>query len=100
MHIIENDFAAHGSKYKSRVYCIDCSKFTEDETVGYDSNEYPIIHHTNGNKHRVIFKNDIQFLQDLGTSLCGESARYEIAQMCCISVEKLEQVLADIGEGV
>jgi hypothetical protein len=68
--------------------------------VGYDSNEYPIVHHSNGPEHRVIFRNDIQFLQDLGTSLCGESAGYEIAQMCGISVEKLVQVLADIGEGV
>jgi hypothetical protein len=89
-----------GNKYKSRFYCIDCSKFIADEVVGYDSNEYPVVHHNNGHKHSVIFGADIKRLLELGISQVGQSTRYETAEMYGISVEKLEQVLANIGKGV
>jgi hypothetical protein len=90
-------FAADGSEYKSRLYCIDCSKFTEDESVGYDSNEYPIVHHNDGRIHRVIFQNDIQFLLALVTPWRGQSALFEIAQMYGLSTQDLEQVLENVG---
>lgn len=89
-----------GNKYKSRFYCIDCSKFIADEVVGYDSNEYPVVHHNNGHKHSVIFGADIKRLLELGISQVGQSTRYETAEMYGIPVEKLEQVLANIGKGV
>ncbi|MGB6530273.1 MAG: hypothetical protein WBF33_19390 [Candidatus Nitrosopolaris sp.] len=93
-------FAADGGKYKSRFYCIDCSKFTEVEVVRYDSNDHPVVRHNNGHKHHVIFGNDIKRLRELGTSRLGQSTRYETAEMYGIPVEKLEQVLANIGKGV
>jgi hypothetical protein len=99
MHIIENDFPADGSKYKSRLYCMDCSKFIEG-VVRYDSNDHPVVRHNNGHIHKVIFWTDIQRLLELGTSRIGQSTRYETAEMYGIPVEKLEQVLANIGKGV
>jgi hypothetical protein len=93
----KDTFAADGGKYKSRLYCIDCSKFTEDEVVRYDSNEYPIVHHSNGHKHHVIFGNDVQRLLELGTSQLGQITRYETAEMYGISVEELDQILANVG---
>ena len=85
---------------KKRFYCIDCSKFTEDEVVRYDSSDHPVVRHNNGHKHSVIFATDIKRLLELGTSLGGQSALYETAEMYGIPVEKLEQVLANIGKGV
>ncbi|MGA9155007.1 MAG: hypothetical protein WBZ36_30860 [Candidatus Nitrosopolaris sp.] len=93
-------FAADGSKYKSRVYCISCLKFTEDEVVRYDSNDHPVVRHNNGHKHHVIFRNDIKHLLELGTSRLGQSTRYETAEMYGISVEKLDQILASIRENL
>jgi hypothetical protein len=90
-------FAADGSKYKSRLYCIGCWKFIEVE-VRYDTNDYPIVHHNDGRIHRVIFQNDIKRLLELGTSRLGQSTRYETAEMYGISIEKLDQILANIGE--
>jgi hypothetical protein len=57
---------------RKRFYCIDCSKFTEDEVVSYDSNEHPVVSHNNGHKHNGIFATDIERLLELGTSLCGQ----------------------------
>ncbi|MGC2575428.1 MAG: hypothetical protein WA364_28305 [Candidatus Nitrosopolaris sp.] len=82
-----------------RFYCIDCSNFTGDE-VSYDSNDRPVIRHNNDDKHHVIFGTDIQCLLELGSSLDGEITIYETAEMYDISVEKLEQILANIGKGV
>jgi len=42
---------------KKRCYCIDRSS-TENEVVGYDSNDHPFVHHSSGKKHRVIFWKD------------------------------------------
>ena len=97
MHIIGNDLTTDGGKCKSRLYCMDCPKFL-DEVVRYDVNGYPVVHHNNGHTHHVIFGNDIQRLLELGTSQLGQIARYETAEMYGISVEKLEQILANIGE--
>ena len=81
-------FAADGSKYKSRLYCIGCWKFIEAE-VRYDTNDYPIVHHNDGRIHRVIFQNDIQFLLDTcHFTAWGQSARYEIAEMYGLSVQE------------
>ncbi|MGA9150856.1 MAG: hypothetical protein WBZ36_09770 [Candidatus Nitrosopolaris sp.] len=85
---------------KKRFYCIDCSKFTEDEVVSYDSNDRPVVSHNNGHTHSVIFATDFQRLLELGTSLGGQSAIYVTAEMYGIPVEKLEQVIVNIGKGV
>jgi hypothetical protein len=95
-NIRENDFAANGGKCKSRFYCIDCSKFTEDEVVRYDSNDHPVFHHNNGHKHHVISEVVIQFLLELGTSRLGQSTRYETAEMYGISVQQLDQILSNV----
>ncbi len=100
MHIIENDFAADGSKRKSRFYCIDCSTFFEDEVVSYDSTDHPVVCQNNGHTHSVVFWTDIQLLLELCTSRHGESAIYETAEMYDIPVEKLKQVLSNIEEGL
>jgi hypothetical protein len=83
---------------KKRFYCIDCSKFTQDEVVSYDSNDHPGVSHNNGHKHSVIFATDIKRLLELGTSQVGQGTRYETAEMYGISVEKLGQVLTNIAE--
>jgi hypothetical protein len=88
------------SDNKKRFYCIDCSKFTEDELVSYDSNDRPFVSHNNGHKHSVIFATNIKRLLELCTSLGGQSVLYQTAEMYGIPVEKLEQVLANIGKGV
>jgi hypothetical protein len=80
-----------------RFYCIDCCKFIEDEYMSCNSNDRPVVHHNNGHKHSVMFETDIQRLLEFGTSLYGESARYETAEMYGISVEKLNQILANVG---
>lgn len=85
---------------KKRFYCMDCSKFTKEEVVRYDSNDHPVVSHNNGHKHSVIFATDMKRLLELGTSQVGQSTRYETAEMYGIPVEKLEQVLANIGKGV
>ena len=76
-----------------RFYCMDCSKFIEDEDVNCDSNDYPVSHN-NGRNHRVLFSTDVQLLLELGTSWLGQSTRYEIAEMYGISVQQLDQILA------
>jgi hypothetical protein len=78
-------------------YCIECSKFIEDEDVSYYSNGHPVVHHNNGHKHGVMFGTDIQRLLEFGTSWLGQSTRYETAEMYGISVEKLDQILAHLG---
>jgi hypothetical protein len=97
-NVMENDFVTDGGKSKSRFYCIDCSKFTEDGLVIYDSNDHPVVQHNNGHKHHVIFGTDIQRLLELDTLQLDQIMRYETAEMYDISVEKLEQVLANIRE--
>jgi hypothetical protein len=64
--------------------------------VSYDSNDRPFVHHNNGHKHHVIFGNDVQRLLELGTSQLGQITRYETAEMYGISVEKLNQILANV----
>jgi hypothetical protein len=83
---------------KKRFYCIDCSTVIEDEVVSYDSTGHPVVRHNNGHTHRVMFQTDIRRLLELSTSQHGESAIYETAEMYGIPVEKLEQILANIGE--
>ncbi len=77
-------------------YCIDCSKFTEDQVVSYDWNDRPFVHHNNGHKHHVIFGNDVQRLLELGTSQLGQITRYETAEMYGMSVKKLDQILPNV----
>jgi hypothetical protein len=78
------------------MYCMDCSKFTKDEVVRFDSNDHPVVRHNNGYKHSVMFRTDIQRLLGFGTSRLGQSSRYETAEMYGISVEKLDQILANV----
>ncbi len=80
-----------------RTYCIDCAKSIEGEVVIFDSNDHPFVYHNNGHKHHVIFGNDIQRLQEFGTSQLGQITRYETADMYGISIEKLDQILANVG---
>ena len=80
-------FAADGSEYKSRLYCIDCCKFIEAE-VRYDTKDYPIVHHNDGRIHHVIFQTDIQLLLALVTPWRGQSALFEIAQMYGLSTQE------------
>ena len=80
-----------------RFYCIECPKCIEDEDVSYDSNDHPVVHHNNGHKHSVMFGTDIQRLLEFGTSWLGQSTRYETAKMYGIPVEKLAQILANVG---
>ncbi|MGB6531082.1 MAG: hypothetical protein WA323_16445 [Candidatus Nitrosopolaris sp.] len=82
---------------RNRFYCIGCSKFIEGEVVRYDSNDYPFVHHNNRDTHHVIFEADIQLLLDHNNSTLGESARYELAEMYGVSVQKLDQVLENVG---
>jgi hypothetical protein len=90
---------SNGNQGKKRVYCIDCFKFIEDGVVrDHPRNGYPVIHHNNGQIHRVIFEADIRFLQELGISVSGQSMGYEMAEMYCVSDDELEQVLANVGD--
>jgi hypothetical protein len=50
--------------------------------------------------HRVIFEADIQLLQELGTSLRGQAARYELAETYHTSPETVEHVLSNLGEAI
>jgi hypothetical protein len=83
---------------KSRFHCTDCSKFTEDEVMRYDLNDHPVVSHNNGHEHSVIFGTDIKCMLEIGTSQLGQITGYETAEMNSISVEKLDQILANIGE--
>jgi hypothetical protein len=66
--------------------------------VRYDPrSDYPVVHHNNGRIHRVIFEADIQLLLDHNNSLFGESTRYELAEMYGVSVQKLDQLLENVG---
>jgi hypothetical protein len=69
--ISENDIVD-----KETFYCIDCSKFIEDEVKGYD---HPVV--CRNNKYRVIFGNDVRRFLELGTSQLGQITRYETAEM-------------------
>jgi hypothetical protein len=79
------------------MYCMECSKFTKDEVVRYDSNDLPVVRHNNGHVHRVIFRNDIQFLLARVTPWRSQNELFEIAQMYGLSTQDLEQVLENVG---
>jgi|GEM_PF-5218670 len=82
---------------EKRFFCINCSKFIEHEYVRSDSNDRPSVHHKNGHKHTVMFGSNIQRLLEFGTSQLGQITRYETAEMYGISVEELDQILANVG---
>ena len=81
---------------EKRFFCIKCSKFIEHEYV----NDRPKVHRKNGHKHTVMFGMDIQRLLEFGTSRLGQITIYETAEMYGIPIEKLEQVISNIGKGV
>jgi hypothetical protein len=88
---------------KRNFYCLDCFAYTEDTIMKYDPViGCPVVNH-NGRidgPHRVIFDADIQLLKELGTSLRGQVARYELAEMYHISTETLEHVLSKLDGAI
>src|SRR2546427_12483210 len=89
---------SNGNESKKIAFCVDCLKFTEDGVLKYDPrNGYPVIHHNNGHIHHVMFEADIRFLQELVTSVSGESTRYEMTEMYGISPDELEEVFPNVG---
>jgi hypothetical protein len=98
--IMTNEKHCNGTKSSKTVYCLDCSAFTKDGGVRYDPiMGCPVVDHNESvdRTHHVIFETDIQLLLELGNSLRGQVARYELAEIYCISSEKLDQVLANVG---